>query len=188
MVKRIHLFSKIFQKRYIELPILGLLLIGAPIKITYSSQVLLIRDVAYRGPRPVYFSGFLFFSAYFAKISFFLKKILNNASLRGLTISNMYRIGTDQTLVWGPQCKCGNDDYNNDEDNVDYHLTEMGNCIDYWKIGRLVEDVGGVAYDTFITGECDEDHYAWTTIFNKDTPLTGDGDFELLSVGYPPEN
>ena len=41
------LFSKIFQKRYIELPIL---LIGAPIKITYFSQVLLIRGVSYRAP------------------------------------------------------------------------------------------------------------------------------------------
>ena len=45
-----NIVSKIFQKRYIELPILELFLIGAPIKITYFSQVFLIRGVSYRPP------------------------------------------------------------------------------------------------------------------------------------------
>ena len=36
MEKKTHLFWKIFQKRYIELPILEVLLIGAPIKIAYK--------------------------------------------------------------------------------------------------------------------------------------------------------
>ena len=44
MVKKIHLFSKIFQKRYIELQILEVFLIGAPIKIIYFFP-----SVSYKG-------------------------------------------------------------------------------------------------------------------------------------------
>ena len=43
-------FSKIFQKRYIELPILEVVIIGAPIKITYFFQVVLIK-----GGAPVFY-------------------------------------------------------------------------------------------------------------------------------------
>ena len=41
-MKKMHFFSKIFQKKYIELPILEVVLIGGPIKITYFFQVVLI--------------------------------------------------------------------------------------------------------------------------------------------------
>ena len=53
-------FLKIFQKRYIELPILELFLIGAPIKITYFSQVFLIRGGSYRPPVLVLIPDFLY--------------------------------------------------------------------------------------------------------------------------------
>ena len=44
MLKKIHLFRKIFQKRYIELPILELLLIGGP-----HQNHLFFQSVAYKG-------------------------------------------------------------------------------------------------------------------------------------------
>ena len=46
MAKKTSFFPTIFQKRYIELPILEVVLIGAPIKITYFFQVVLIRGIS----------------------------------------------------------------------------------------------------------------------------------------------
>ena len=76
----------------------------------------------------------------------------------------------------GPQCFCGDDDFNVDWDDDDYVEYEDGTC--------LHNNSSDVACDgvecTLEVGSCDTYGYAWTTLSSVSDPTTDSGDFEFI--------
>lgn len=84
--------------------------------------------------------------------------------------------------ITGSKCICGDDDYNDDSDDDDFILTEQGTCLPAdLNDSKTTVTVNDVIYDAFTVGHCNGEGHDWSNIFNKDTPTTGSGDFELFS-------
>ena len=72
----------------------------------------------------------------------------------------------------GPICKCGDDDFSDDWDEVDFVEQEDGECLPV---------ASPIVNSTVTAGQCTTAGYEWTNPMNKDDP-TGDGDFEYFHM------